>query len=128
MLKRPPLVIPKKTPMEIIGDNREMFCTILSGYQKSKSVGWDEYASRIDIKLRYTFGEILKECRSNGFYAPTIRNNKIFFQQLESGGHKESVPTTLCHLCEKDICEYKDADGNFHTDEKKYDVKKCWED
>lgn len=127
MLKRPPLVKPQKTPMEIIGNNRDMFCTIINGYQKSKSAGWDAYVSRIDISLRDKFGEILKECMSNGFYNPSIHNGKIFFQQLESGEHKETVPTTLCHLCEKDICSYKDGNGLFHTDEKRNDVLKCWE-
>jgi hypothetical protein len=82
LLKRPPVVIPRRKPDEILGDNYEEIKEVLRSFGKSRSE-WDEYAKKIDPVLRETMKKCFSECRDNGFYGPKIGSDgEIHFAQV----------------------------------------------
>jgi len=140
-LQKPPLVIPDKVPTQIMAEY--LGCTgymlkedpayqIIAGhlwsFQHSHS-GWDDFASKIDGGLRKTMGDIFKDCRQNGFFAPVCvyegGKKKIIFGQLVDKDRNIELPDEikpdLCTLCESKQCYGVDRDGN-----PKQDKKHCW--
>lgn len=129
MSKHRPLVKPLKLPGEIIGSNHDIVYDILIGYQKvMRSKGWDAYVEKIDVESLNLFGNILSECRSNGFYAPVAKNNQILFQQLVEGDVPPAIPLTLCKICERKKCDRQDHRGKFLKDDNGKEISRCWQD
>ena len=82
LLKRPPLIKPRRMPNDILGDHYEIIKEILRNFAKSKAE-WDDYAKKIDPVVRREMANRFEECRENGFYGPHIGSDgEIHFAQL----------------------------------------------
>jgi hypothetical protein len=81
-LKSSPVINPRRTPEEILGDNYSVIKEALSGFGKSKQE-WDEYVRKIDFTTRAAMTRCFAECRENGFYGPRIgADGEIKFAQM----------------------------------------------
>ena len=128
MPQHKPLVTPMRLPDEIMGDEYSTVYDILIGYQKvMRSKGWDAYVEKIDVERMNLFGDILSECRSNGFYAPVAGSDKIVFQQLVEGDVPPAIPLTLCKICERKKCNKQDHRGAFLKNKNGKEVNRCWQ-
>lgn len=136
--QKPPLVIPHEIPVAVMSRHLgcrgtdlqddptyQVIAEHLWSYQYSR-LGWDDFAQKIDKKLRATMAQIFSDCRSNGFFDPHCvmrRGNKaIVFGQLIDQDRTSPLPDnirpTLCTLCEKRTCASVDSKGNPAQDKR----------
>jgi hypothetical protein len=83
----------------------------LSTYQRAGDhKSWDTFREKIPVLLLKAFGDVLIECRRNGFVSPRVEGGeflkggdfvggKIIFQQLISTNERTG---DMCTMCERD--------------------------
>jgi len=90
---------------------------------------WDEFRNKIPSPLLKLWGDLLIECRRNGFVGPKIIDGKIVWYQV-IGDHREQNGD-LCTMCERDCMRRERIDSG----EMKYirlinkdihEQKPCW--
>ena len=134
---------PERVPSEIMA--RILECTMFelmkdSAYQTIaahlmsyhvRNIGWDEYAIKVEPKLRELMKKIFQECRENGFFNPRaiMKSGKkeiIFSQVVDMDRNVELNPhlvPDLCYFCERRTCEFYN-DGEFEKHEEQCRKKK----
>jgi hypothetical protein len=139
--RRPPVVRPQEHPAMIMrrlfaspvledSPDYKLMVAHIAAYKRGGDVRrWDDYRQKIPADTLKLFGDILTECRRNGFIHPVVIDDKIVFQQITA--HMPSE-TDLCTLCSK-YCRIRENidDGTNKRERvrnKNYEEpKKCWE-
>jgi hypothetical protein len=103
----------------------------LASYRKAgENRRWDDFRLKIDFDLLKKWGDVLVECRRNGFINPVADQEMIHFSQVlaNSGG----LIKDLCTLCDR-ICRTRNLvdTGELKWMKNKYqdyhEPMKCWE-
>ena len=82
LLKRPPLIKPKRMPEDILGTDYDEIKEVLLSFSKSK-MEWDEFARKVDPTTRDKMRRKFAECREQGFFGPRIGGDgDIKFTQM----------------------------------------------
>jgi len=74
---------------------------------------WDVFREKIPTVLLKAWGDVLIECRRNGFIGPRAEGERIVFRQIIS---TNDIPGDLCTLCYRD-CKRRER---FDSGEMKY--------
>jgi len=77
-----PLIVPQRTPDEIMGKDHDVVKKHLIGHKKSR-MEWDDYREKnIEPKAQEILAEIFRDCRVNGFVNPHVFHDKVVFDQM----------------------------------------------
>jgi len=110
----------------------ESIAKLILAYQRmGDSKNWDTYRTKIPPDLLDKWGEVMLECRRNGFIGPYTVANRILWHQVIS---TDNTTADLCYMCERP-CQYRD---DIDTGRTKYfknqnhnqdgqETKRCWE-
>jgi hypothetical protein len=108
----------------------ETIVTHLTQYQKQgENRRWEEYRVKIPPPVLKIWGEILTDCRRNGFINPHVWDGKIMWNQIIATGPAET--TDLCTLCDR-VCQRREdidtGEGKrMKTLDNNYEEPKpCW--
>lgn len=75
--------------------------TLLTTYQRQgDNRRWDEFRHKIPDPLLKIWGDLLIECRRNGFVAPKAENGNIIWRQIYS--NNDIINGDLCTLCDRE--------------------------
>lgn len=142
----PPLVVPEEMPWQTMcrifraanpeelkhSPEYQDIRAYLVSYQKAGDHRrWDDFRLKIDPVLLGKWGDVLVECRRNGFVNPIAYQDMIRFAQIRAttGG----LIKDLCTLCDR-ICHTRNFIDSGETKRmrqlnKDYsEPKKCWEE
>lgn len=113
LLKRRPIVRPEELPgtttRRIFQDDDDLKNIIgyLTTYQRQgDNRRWDEFRNKIPPPLLKLWGDLLNECRRNGFIAPRAEDGKIVWRQVTSNDTQNNGD--LCTMCERE-CKRREA-------------------
>jgi len=77
-----PLIVPQRTPDEIIGQDHDFIKKHIIGHRKSR-MEWADYREKyLDPGEQEMLAEIFRECHVNGFFNPHIVKDSIVFAQM----------------------------------------------
>jgi len=141
LLKNPPVVIPQEMPRTTMrrifqesnlsesADYRTII-TLLTTYQRQgDNRRWDEFRHKIPDPLLKIWGDILIECRCNGFVAPRAENGEIIWRQIYSTTDIKNGD--LCTLCDRECKRREKVDSGEMKrlrllDSTIQEPKPCW--
>ena len=92
---------------------------------------WDHFRNKMPPEILKIWGDLLIECRRNGFVAPRAEGGKIVWKQLI--GTNDIRNGDLCTMCDRDCAIRERMDSgeakrirlmNHRVEE----GKKCWQD
>ena len=144
MRRNPPAVKPEELPdttmRRIFQDSDlktnpdyNLLVSLLMTYQRAGDIKrWDDYRGKIPGPLLELFGDILVECRRNGFVNPKSDGIRIAFQQVIS---TTEITGDLCTLCDKFCTRREQLDNgeikkirNLNKNNPNWkEPKPCWE-
>jgi len=110
-----------------------LLVSLLTTYQRQGELrSWDGYRAKISPQLLKLWGDILIECRRNGFIAPRAAGDKIVFRQVVSSNKHTG---DLCTMCNRDCRRREQIDTGVMREIKKLnknnphwsEPKPCWE-
>lgn len=77
-----PLIVPQRTPDEIMGADHDSVKKHLIGHKKSR-LEWREYREKhVNADMQEILAEIFTECRVNGFVNPHVVHDRVVFDQM----------------------------------------------
>ena len=92
---------------------------------------WDEFRNKIPLELLKIWGDILIECRRNGFCLPRAENNQIMWRQVISTNKIRNGD--LCTMCDRECSIRERLDSGeakrvrlMNNGSK--ETRKCWQD
>jgi hypothetical protein len=96
---------------DIVGDDYDTLKGVLVGYRKVReTMGWDQYAARLNDDIKATMAAILAECRRNGFVNPHLRDGRLVFDYVCYHPGIKGKTQDQCTLCERE-CGRRDSNG-----------------
>ena len=142
LTKKPPVIKPEELPETTmrrilqaskLQDSAEYksIAEYLATYQRQGDYRrWDEFRNKIPLELLKIWGDILIECRRNGFCLPRAENNQIMWRQVISTNKIRNGD--LCTMCDRDCKRRKaidsgDAKQRKMIDPKYQEQKPCWD-
>ena len=92
---------------------------------------WDEFRNKIPLELLKIWGDILIECRRNGFCLPRAENNQIMWRQVISTNKIRNGD--LCTMCDRECSIRERLDSGEAKrirlmDSEAKEARKCWQD
>jgi hypothetical protein len=141
LLSNPPVIIPEEMPQQTM---RRIFQTpvlrnsadyqsivaLLTTYQRQgDNRRWDDFRNKIPPDLLKLWGDVLIECRRNGFIGPRVESGEIVWMQIV--GTNDIRNGDLCTLCDR-VCQRREM---VDTGEAKrmrmlnrgwHETKPCW--
>ncbi len=102
---------------------------ILQEYQRpGENRAWDTVRIKIPEDLLAIWGEILSECRRNGFIGPWAYGEKIHWRQVLSDNEAQG---DLCTMCARECQRREDLNSGEFTKRRGADPnytepKPCW--
>lgn len=82
----------------------------LSTYQRQgDNRRWDDFRNKIPPPLLKLWGDILIDCRRNGFVRPRIYDGKIAWDQVVDNGPERNGD--LCTMCERECMRREKIDS-----------------
>ena len=73
---------------------------LLTTYQRQgDNRRWDEFRHKIPVDLLKLWGDVLIECRRNGFIGPRVENGEIVWMQVIGNDVRNG---DLCTMCERE--------------------------
>ena len=111
LLNNPPVVIPEEMPTKTMrrifqeSDLRDSadyqsIVALLTTYQRQgDNRRWDEFRHKIPVDLLKLWGDVLIECRRNGFIGPRVENGEIVWMQVIGNDVRNG---DLCTMCDRE--------------------------
>ena len=142
LLKKPPLIKPEELPgttmrrilMESHLDDSADYQSIigyLTTYQRQgDNRRWDDFRNKIPEPLLKLWGDILIECRRNGFVGSRVENSRIVWRQVT--GTTDIQNGDLCTICDRE-CRRQDMIDSGEAKKLRtlnkgwHEPKPCWE-
>jgi|GEM_PF-6614869 len=111
-----PLIVPQRTPDEIMGKEHDFVKKHIIGHRKSR-MEWADYREKyLSPEEQEILKEIFRECRVNGFVNPHVVKDRVVFAQIKKAviKYKDRIfykkypwPLTVADMrAEMDICEH----------------------
>ena len=140
--KRPPVVIPEELPATTMrrilvqndlaySDDYKSIVAYLTTYQRQgENRAWETFRNKIPPPLLKTWGDIVSECRRNGFIAPRAEGEIIVFRQVVSTGSTRNGD--LCTMCERECAIRENVDSGEakrrkHANQDYKEEPPCWD-
>lgn len=139
---KPPVIKPEEMPemtmrrilqvsnLQTSGDYGDIIGYLTTYQRKGEHRAWDEFRNKIPDTLLKTWGDILIECRRNGFIRPRAEGKKIIWYQILDNGSVRNGD--LCTMCDRKCArrEYVDSGEAKRDKVNNQDWKKkqepCW--
>jgi hypothetical protein len=142
LLSNPPVIIPEEMPQQTM---RRIFQTpvlrnsadyqsivaLLTTYQRqSDNRHWDDFRNKIPPDLLKLWGDVMVECRRNGFIGPRVENGEIVWMQVI--GTTAIRNGDLCTMCDR-ACRRREMIDTGATKQMRIlnpgwrEPKPCWE-
>lgn len=142
LLNNPPVIIPEEMPQQTM---RRIFQTpvlrnsadyqsivaLLTTYQRqSDNRHWDDFRNKIPPDLLKLWGDVMVECRRNGFIGPRVENGEIVWMQVI--GTTAIRNGDLCTMCDR-ACRRREMIDTGATKQMRIlnpgwrEPKPCWE-
>ena len=121
LLKKPPLIKPEELPgttmrrilMESQLDDSADYQSIigyLTTYQRQgENRRWDDFRNKIPPPLLKLWGDLVIECRRNGFVAPRVQDGKLVWRQVTSNDDQKNGD--LCTMCDRECSRREMVDS-----------------
>ena len=112
LLKKPPVIVPEELPeMTMRRIFQESHLTDSADYQsiigylttyqrQGDNRRWDEFRNKIPSPILKLWGDLLIECRRNGFVGPRVEDDKLVWRQVI--GTDDSRNGDLCTMCDRE--------------------------
>ena len=144
LTKKPPVIKPAELPETTmrrilhasrLHDNADYISIVgyLTAYQRQgDNRRWDEFRNKIPAELLKLWGDILIECRRNGFCLPRAENDQIRWRQVIN---TNDIPNgDLCIMCDREckiretIDSGQDKRRRLTSNQGIRETRKCWQD
>ena len=112
LLKHPPVIVPEELPettmrrifregnLDLSADYQSIIGYLTTYRRQGEHRRWDEFRNKIPPPLLKLWGDLLIECRRNGFVGPRVENGKIVWRQTVSTSDIQNGD--LCTMCERE--------------------------
>ena len=121
----------RESHLELSADYESIVGYLTTFQRQGDNRRWDEFRNKMPVDLLKVWGDVLIECRRNGFVGPRAENDKIVFRQI--------INTTLidngdlCTFCERDCAKrefIENGQAKYNRlagSEYKEQQRPCWE-
>lgn len=86
--------------MELSADYKSIVGYLTTFQRQGENRRWDEFRNKIPSPLLKIWGDLLIECRRNGFVQPRAEDDQIIWRQLI--GKSNIKNSDLCTMCERE--------------------------
>lgn len=142
LLNNPPVVIPEEMPQRtmrrifqtpVLRDSADYqsIVALLTTYQRQCDNGrWDEFRNKIPPDLLKLWGDVMIECRRNGFIGPRVENGEIVWMQVIGTNNVRNGD--LCTMCDRE-CRRREMINSGAAKEMRLlnkgwrEPRPCWE-
>lgn len=134
--KLPPLVVPEELPETTMrrifkeGEYEAIF-SYLMAYQRAGDMRrWDDFRNKIPPDLLKLWGDVLIECRRNGFIGPRVENGEIVWMQVI--GTTDVRNGDLCTMCDR-ACRRREMTDTGASKQMRilhpgwHEARPCWD-
>lgn len=134
LLNNPPVVIPEEMPSRTMrrifqvsnlrdSADYQSIVALLTTYQRQgDNRRWDDFRNKIPPDLLKLWGDVLIECRRNGFIGPRVESGEIVWMQVI--GTNDARNGDLCTMCERECRRREMIDSG---EAKRLRIfNKCW--
>jgi hypothetical protein len=142
LLKHPPVVTPEEHPettmhrifktmdLEESDDYRTIVALLTTYQRKGDNRAWDDFRTKFPVPLLKLFGDLLIECRRNGFIYPRAEGDRLIWRQVI--GNNTEGNLDLCTMCIRPCARREEIDtGKFKwkrmEDPLAREKPTCWE-
>ena len=142
LLNNPPVVIPEEMPQRtmrrifqtpVLRDSADYqsIVALLTTYQRqSDNRHWDDFRNKIPPDLLKLWGDVLIECRRNGFIGPRVENGEIVWMQVI--GTTDVRNGDLCTMCDR-ACRRREMTDTGASKQMRilhpgwHEARPCWD-
>lgn len=142
LLNNPPVVIPEEMPSRTMrrifrvsnlrdSADYQSIVALLTTYQRQgDNRRWDDFRNKIPLDLLKLWGDVLIECRRNGFIGPCVENGEIVWMQVV--GTNDVRNGDLCTMCDRE-CRRRDMIDSGEAKRLRmlnrgwHEQRPCWE-
>ena len=112
LLKNPPVVTPEEMPettmrrifkefdLSLSADLQSIIGYLTSYQRTGENRRWEDFRNKIPPPILKLWGDLLIECRRNGFVAPRVENETIVWRQVTSNDAQRNGD--LCTMCDRE--------------------------
>jgi hypothetical protein len=119
----------KESDLALSADYQSIVGYLTTYQRQGENRRWEDFRNKIPAPLLKLWGDLLIDCRRNGFMAPRVENEVVVWRQVTSNDDQKNGD--LCTMCERECLRREMIDAG---DTKRmrllnpgwHEPKPCW--